>query len=109
MAFIDDPLNNMAMLRLLGFFVGFFAVIQDIAVDGMAIDILPVDQQAQGKRPDVGFKNCWYFGLSCCGRLYYQQVWFLLCHCFLFFVGVSDHVNTSADQRKAVREKITLE
>ncbi len=47
MAFIADPLNNMAMLRLLGFFVGFFAVIQDIAVDGMAIDILPVDQQAR--------------------------------------------------------------
>ncbi len=47
MAFIDDPLNNMGMLRLLGFFVGFFAVIQDIAVDGMAIDILPVDQQAR--------------------------------------------------------------
>jgi MFS transporter, PAT family, beta-lactamase induction signal transducer AmpG len=47
MAFINDPLNNMAMLRLLGFFVGFFAVIQDIAVDGLAIDILPVDQQAR--------------------------------------------------------------
>lgn len=47
MAFISDPLNNMAMLRLLGFFVGFFAVIQDIAVDGLAIDILPVDQQAR--------------------------------------------------------------
>lgn len=47
MAFITDPLNNMAMLRLLGFFVGFFAVIQDIAVDGLAIDILPVDQQAR--------------------------------------------------------------
>jgi PAT family beta-lactamase induction signal transducer AmpG len=47
MAFISDPLNNMGMLRLLGFFVGFFAVIQDIAVDGLAIDILPVDQQAR--------------------------------------------------------------
>ncbi len=47
MAFINDPLNNMGMLRLLGFFVGFFAVIQDIAVDGLAIDILPVDQQAR--------------------------------------------------------------
>jgi MFS transporter, PAT family, beta-lactamase induction signal transducer AmpG len=47
MAFIGDPLNNMGMLRILAFFVGFFAVIQDIAVDGMAIDILPVDQQAR--------------------------------------------------------------
>jgi MFS transporter, PAT family, beta-lactamase induction signal transducer AmpG len=47
MAFISDPLNNIGLLKLLGFFVGFFAVIQDIAVDGMAIDILPVDQQAR--------------------------------------------------------------
>jgi MFS transporter, PAT family, beta-lactamase induction signal transducer AmpG len=47
MAFIDDPLNNMGMLRLLGFFVGFFGALQDIAVDGLAIDILPTDQQAR--------------------------------------------------------------
>ncbi len=47
MAFIADPLNNMFMLKLLGFFVGLFAVFQDIAVDGLAIDILPVDQQAR--------------------------------------------------------------
>jgi MFS transporter, PAT family, beta-lactamase induction signal transducer AmpG len=47
MAFIDDPLNNMGTLRLLGFFVGFFGALQDIAVDGLAIDILPTDQQAR--------------------------------------------------------------
>lgn len=47
MAFIHDPLSNLLMLKVLGFFVGFFAVIQDIAVDGLAIDILPVDQQAR--------------------------------------------------------------
>lgn len=47
MAFISDPLNNMFMLKLFGFFVGLFAVFQDIAVDGLAIDILPVDQQAR--------------------------------------------------------------
>jgi PAT family beta-lactamase induction signal transducer AmpG len=32
---------------ILGFIVSFFEVSQDIAVDGMAIDILPVDQQAR--------------------------------------------------------------
>ena len=47
MAFIVDPLNNMFMLSLSGFFVRLFAVFQDIAVDGLAIDILPVDQQAR--------------------------------------------------------------
>lgn len=47
MAFIADPLNNMFMLKLFGFFVGLFAVFQDIAVDGLAIEILPADQQAR--------------------------------------------------------------
>lgn len=47
MSLITDPINNLSMLMLLGFVVSFFEVSQDIAVDGMAIDILPVDQQAR--------------------------------------------------------------
>ena len=47
MSLIIDPLNNLAVLMTLGFIVSFFEVSQDIAVDGMAIDILPVDQQAR--------------------------------------------------------------
>jgi len=47
MALIADPLNNLSLLMILGFIVSFFEVSQDIAVDGMAIDILPVDQQAR--------------------------------------------------------------
>lgn len=47
MSLIADPLNNLSTLMILGFIVSFFEVSQDIAVDGMAIDILPVDQQAR--------------------------------------------------------------
>ncbi|MFC2103102.1 MFS transporter [Bacteroidota bacterium] len=47
MSLITDPLNNLYLLMILGFIVSFFEVSQDIAVDGMAIDILPVDQQAR--------------------------------------------------------------
>jgi PAT family beta-lactamase induction signal transducer AmpG len=47
MSLIVDPLNNLPVLMTLGFIVSFFEVSQDIAVDGMAIDILPVDQQAR--------------------------------------------------------------
>jgi len=47
MSLITDPLNNLSLLMILGFIVSFFEVSQDIAVDGMAIDILPVDQQAR--------------------------------------------------------------
>lgn len=47
MALISDPLNNILWLMILGFVNNFFTVIQDIAVDGMAVDILPADQQAR--------------------------------------------------------------
>jgi len=47
MSLIADPINNLSALMILGFIVSFFEVSQDIAVDGMAIDILPVDQQAR--------------------------------------------------------------
>ncbi|UCF62722.1 MAG: MFS transporter [bacterium] len=47
MSLITNPLDNLLWLMILGFVVNFFGVSQDIAVDGMAIDILPVDQQAR--------------------------------------------------------------
>ncbi len=47
MSLITDPLNHMSVLMIVGFIVSFFEVFQDVAVDGMAIDILPVDQQAR--------------------------------------------------------------
>jgi len=46
-AFINDPLNNLNMLMVVGFFISFFGAFQDVAVDGMAIDILPINQQAR--------------------------------------------------------------
>lgn len=47
LALVPDPAHNLYLLMSLGFIVNLFTVIQDIAVDGMAIDILPVNQQAR--------------------------------------------------------------
>ncbi len=47
MAFVPDPLNNLSLLMAAGFAVGFFGAFQDVATDGMAIDIIPVNQQAR--------------------------------------------------------------
>ncbi len=47
MAFVPDPLNNLWLLTLAGFSVGCFGAFQDVATDGMAIDIIPVQQQAR--------------------------------------------------------------
>lgn len=46
-AFIVDPLNNMNQLMIAGFFISFFGAFQDVAVDGMAIDIIPIKEQAR--------------------------------------------------------------
>ena len=47
MAFVPDPLNNLNLFTLSGFAVGFFGAFQDVATDGMAIDVVPVSQQAR--------------------------------------------------------------
>jgi len=47
LAFVPSPAQNLVWLTALGFLVSFFASFQDVAVDGMAIDILPKNQQAR--------------------------------------------------------------
>ncbi len=47
MAFVPDPLNNMNLMMAAAFAVGVFGSFQDVATDGMAIDIIPVNQQAR--------------------------------------------------------------
>lgn len=46
-AFIPDPLNNINLLLAGAFTVSFFGSLQDVATDGMAIDTIPVEQQAR--------------------------------------------------------------
>lgn len=47
MAFIPDPLNHLTLLAIAGFMINLFTIFQDIAVDGLAIDIVPENQQAR--------------------------------------------------------------
>ncbi len=47
MAFIPDPLHNMWLMSAAAFTIGCFGAFQDVATDGMAIDIVPIDQQAR--------------------------------------------------------------
>lgn len=44
---VPDPLNNLKVLMAAGFMVSFFGAFQDVATDGMAIDIVPVHEQAR--------------------------------------------------------------
>ncbi len=47
MAVVPDPLHNMSALMIAGFWVSFFGAFQDVATDGMAIDIVPINEQAR--------------------------------------------------------------
>ena len=46
-AFVNDPLNNLKGLMIAGFFISFFGAFQDVATDGMAIDVVPQKEQAR--------------------------------------------------------------
>jgi MFS transporter, PAT family, beta-lactamase induction signal transducer AmpG len=45
MALVPDPLNNLNQLMLAGFVITCFVSIQDVATDGLAVDIIPEEQQ----------------------------------------------------------------
>jgi PAT family beta-lactamase induction signal transducer AmpG len=47
MAYVPDPLNNLNHLMIAGFMISFFGAFQDVATDGMAIDVIPAHQQAK--------------------------------------------------------------
>jgi MFS transporter, PAT family, beta-lactamase induction signal transducer AmpG len=47
MSMVPDPLNNIAMLMIAGFWVSFFGAFQDVGTDGMVIDIVPIPEQAR--------------------------------------------------------------
>ncbi|PHR14997.1 MAG: hypothetical protein COA40_02260 [Aequorivita sp.] len=44
---VPDPLNNLSALMTAGFFISFFGAFQDVATDGMAVDVIPENEQAR--------------------------------------------------------------
>lgn len=47
MAYVPDPLNNLNQLMIAGLTVSFCGAFQDVATDGMAVDLIPADEQAK--------------------------------------------------------------
>ncbi len=89
MSLITDPLNNLPALMVLGFIVNFFSVSQDIAVDGMAIDILPVEQQARANGLMWGSKTLGISGSVALGsRIISEQGFFYAIISFSFIVSL---------------------
>jgi PAT family beta-lactamase induction signal transducer AmpG len=44
---VDNPAEQVGLLMILGLLINVFAATQDVAVDGMAIDVTPVDEQGR--------------------------------------------------------------
>ena len=44
---VDNPADQVGLLMILGLLINVFAATQDVAVDGMAIDVTPVDEQGR--------------------------------------------------------------
>ena len=44
---VENPAEQVGLLTLLGLLINVFAATQDVAVDGMAIDVTPVDEQGR--------------------------------------------------------------
>ena len=42
--FVPDPLNNLDGLMIAGFIISFFGAFQDVATDGMALEVIPEDE-----------------------------------------------------------------
>ena len=104
MSLITDPLNNLSVLMILGFIVSFFEVSQDIAVDGMAIDILPVDQQARANGLMMGFKNIWNLCVSSCWKLDNEPLWILLCNSIILINCFYNYSCSFITKRKTRRK-----
>ncbi len=47
MSLVPDPVQNVLLLTWVAFLVNCFASVQDVAVDGMAIDVLPADERGR--------------------------------------------------------------
>lgn len=57
LSFMPDPLSNTGILMAMGFTISFFGCFQDVATDGMAVDIIPLDEQARANGLMWGAKS----------------------------------------------------
>lgn len=47
MAYVPDPLNNLSLFNAAAFLVSSLGALQDAATDGLAVDVIPADEQAR--------------------------------------------------------------
>jgi MFS transporter, PAT family, beta-lactamase induction signal transducer AmpG len=69
LALVPDPLNHLVWLAAGGFAIVAFSMMQDVATDSLAIDIIPVEQQGQANSLMWGAKTIGMAGALAAGSL----------------------------------------
>ena len=62
---IEDPAGQMGLLMMIGVLINSFAATQDVAVDGMSIDLTPVNEQGRLNAFYEFRQGCW-MECHCC-------------------------------------------
>ena len=76
MATLTDPVNNLYWLAGIGFIINFCTAFQDVAVDGLAIEVLPSEQQARANGLMWGGKIVGFSISSATGSYFLNQYGF---------------------------------
>lgn len=83
MSMVPDPLSHMGLFTFAGFCVSFFGALQDVSTDGMAIDIIPVNQQARANGMMWGSKTIGISASLFIGSHLINSVGYHMCLLFL--------------------------
>ena len=76
LALIGDPAANVGMITAGFFVVSFFGAFQDVGTDGMAIDVVPIEQQARANGVMWGAKVVGTAGAGAVGSVLINTVGF---------------------------------
>lgn len=76
LALIDDPTASLGLLTAGFFVVSFFGAFQDVGTDGMAIDVIPIAQQARANGVMWGAKALGFAGAGAAGSVLINAVGF---------------------------------
>ena len=109
MAFVPDPLNNLNLLMAAGFAVGFFGSCQDVATDGMAVDIIPINQQAKANGLMWGAKIIGTSASLAIGSWLLHKYGFFSFHSHIVSNGLFNYDSPIIFKRATRRKNIALD
>lgn len=88
MAFTPEPAANIVLLTMMAFIVNSFTAVQDVAVDGMAIDVLPMDERGKANA-FMAFGQVAGYSLSGAVSAFALSAWGIMGACLILAIGIA--------------------